>query len=205
MYKPQNTRATSHASAQAEAVADRQVTTDPVVEPFLHFEGQQIYLERGQNHLEIVLRNVDYLSRHKIAPQMEIVVLGRGDHRHKDDFHKIRDRYANSSFEVKYYEVMNRGGNIPLGLKPSTPHRRLCGCAQTGSRPLQWVHITSHGKWVLCCQDYHEQHVIGDLNEQSLDEILGGPKMALLRRWVYGLDEAPTEFICRNCVFARTE
>ena len=160
--------------------------------------------ERGQNHLEIVLRNVDYLSRHKIAPRMEIVVLGRGDHVHKDDFHKIRDRYANSSFEVKYYEVMNRGGNLPLGLKPATPHRRLCGCNQTGSRPLQWVHITPHGECVLCCQDYHSRYVIGDLNEQSLDEILSGPPMALLRRWVYGLEEAPHDFLCRGCIYART-
>ena len=160
-------------------------------------------VERGHDHLEPVLRNVEYLSTRRIAPRMEIVVLGRGDRQHKSDFHQIERRYANTLFDIKYYEVMDRAGNVDVGLKPSSSVARLCGCEQTGSRPVEWAHITPHGKCVLCCQDYHEQHVIGDLNEQSLDEILSGPEMARLRRWVYGIDEAPADFICRGCVFAR--
>ena len=30
-----------------------------------------------------------------------------------------------------------------------------------------------------------------------------GDDAATLRRWVYGIEEAPADFICRNCVFAR--
>ena len=30
------------------------------------------------------------------------------------------------------------------------------------------------------------------------------PEMARLRRWVYGLEEAPQDFICRGCTFALT-
>ncbi len=159
--------------------------------------------ERGQDHLEPVLRNVDYLSTRRIAPRMEIVVLGRGDRQHKSDFQQIEERYADTLFDIKYYKVMDRAGAVEVGLKPASLEARLCGCEQTGSRPVEWAHITPRGKCVLCCQDYHEKHVIGDLNEQSLDEILSGPEMARLRRWVYGIDEAPAEFICRGCVFAR--
>jgi len=151
-----------------------------------------------------VLRNLDYFKDLRIAPQMEIVVLGRGDAQHKDDFEQIRSRFAGSVFEIKYYEVMDRAGNVPLGQKPDAPHRRLCGCEQTGSRPLQWIHITPRGTCVLCCQDYHDRYVVGDLNTQSLDEILGGPALAQLRRWAYGLDAAPADFICRHCIYART-
>jgi hypothetical protein len=28
--------------------------------------------------------------------------------------------------------------------------------------------------------------------------------MALLRRWVYGVEEAPDDFICRQCIYALT-
>jgi hypothetical protein len=28
--------------------------------------------------------------------------------------------------------------------------------------------------------------------------------MALLRRWVYGMEEAPPDFMCRNCIYALT-
>ena len=99
---------------------------------------------------------------------------------------------------------MDRAGIVPVGLRPGTPLERLCGCEQTGSRPLQWVHVTAYGKAVLCCQDYFDRYVIGDLHEQPLKEILAGPEMALLRRWVYGLEEAPRDFLCRNCVYALT-
>ena len=57
---------------------------------------------------------------------------------------------------------------------------------------------------MLCCQDYHHEHVVGDLHEESLREILSGPRMALLRRWVYGMEEAPPDFMCRNCIYALT-
>lgn len=160
--------------------------------------------DRRGDHLEIVLGNLTALDGRRLARQMDLVVLGRGDEAHRTSLARIEERFAGGPFEVKSYEVMNRAGNVPLGLQPPRPHRRLCGCDQTGSRPVQWVHITAHGRCVLCCQDYQEAYVVGDLHEESLDDILSGPRMASLRRWVYGLDEAPENFICRHCVFAVT-
>ena len=160
--------------------------------------------DRRGDHLPVVMRNLDYVKDVRLAPTMEIAVLGQGDEVHRGDFAEIRDYFAGSHFEVKYYEVMNRAGNVVVGLRPSQLVGRLCGCEQTGSRPLQWVHITPHGECVLCCQDYHDRYVVGDLHEESLREILAGSRMALLRRWVYGLEEAPADFLCRNCIYALT-
>jgi hypothetical protein len=33
-------------------------------------------------------------------------------------------------------------------------------------------------------------------------EVLGGDAMARLRRWAYGAEEAPEDFLCRRCEFA---
>ncbi len=99
---------------------------------------------------------------------------------------------------------MDRAGNVVVGLRPTELAGKLCGCEQTGSRPVQWVHITPLGQCVLCCQDYHDQYVVGDLGEESLRDILGGPRMSLMRRWVYGMEEAPADFLCRNCIYALT-
>jgi hypothetical protein len=160
--------------------------------------------DRRGDHLRVVMRNLDYLKDQRLAPAMEVAVLGRGDDVHRRDFAEIGAYFAGSQFAVKYYEVMNRAGNVAVGLRPAQLVGRLCGCEQTGSRPLQWVHITPHGQCVLCCQDYHEQYVVGDLREESLRDILSGPRMALMRRWVYGLEEAPADFLCRDCVYALT-
>ncbi|HVS14439.1 MAG TPA: radical SAM protein [Thermoanaerobaculia bacterium] len=158
--------------------------------------------ERGGDHLDTVLRHLDYAKDVPLAEQMDIVVLGTGDHKHRRDFEEISARFAGSRFAVKSFEVMDRAGHLEIGLKPVLPRQRLCGCDNLGSRPLQHLHITPHAKCVLCCEDYDEKYVVGDLTEQSVAEILAGPELAQMRRWVYGLEEAPDDFICRGCVFA---
>jgi MoaA/NifB/PqqE/SkfB family radical SAM enzyme len=160
--------------------------------------------DRGGDHLPLVLRHLDYLKDKPLAPRMDMAVLGSGDELHRQDFEAIRERFSGSRFEVQFYEVMDRAGAVPIGLHPMGRHERLCGCEQTGSRPVQWVHVNPLGQCVLCCQDYHDRYVVGDLHEETLEEILSGPRMSLLRRWVYGLEPAPDDFICRQCIYALT-
>ena len=160
--------------------------------------------ERGGDHLATVLRNLDYVKDRPVAEQMDMVVLGTGNEDHKRDFDEISRRFAGSRFDVKYFEVMDRTGHVQIGHRPMIPNQRLCGCDNVGSRPLQHIHITPRGQCVLCCEDYDEKYVVGDLNTESVQEVLSGPKLALMRRWIYGLDEAPKDFICRGCTFALT-
>lgn len=160
--------------------------------------------DRGADHLTAVLRNLDYLKDKPLAQQMVIVVLGTGNETHQADFEAIRERFAGSRFEVRYDVVMDRAGWLDVGLKPADNSRRLAGCDNVGSRPIQHLHITPQGKCVLCCEDYDENYVVGDLTGSSIAEVLEGDELAKMRRWVYGIEEAPADFMCRNCVFART-
>lgn len=160
--------------------------------------------ERGGDHLGLVLRNLEHARDKPLAEQMEMVVLGTGSEGHKRDFEEISQRFAGSRFEVKYYEVMDRAGYLQIGHKPSTRNRRLCGCDNVGSRPLQHLHITPQGKCVLCCEDYDGKYVVGDLTNESVEGVLTGPALAMMRRWVYGLEAAPKDFICNGCTFALT-
>jgi hypothetical protein len=160
--------------------------------------------DRGGDHLPLVLRHLDYLKDKPLAPRMDVAVLGTGDAQHRRDFEAISERFRGSRFRLCFYEVMDRAGAVSIGLRPPVRHPRLCGCEQTGSRPVQWVHINAKAECVLCCQDYHDQYVVGDLREERLDDILSGPRMSTLRRWVYGLEPAPDDFLCRKCIYALT-
>ena len=160
--------------------------------------------DRGADHLSLVLRHLDYLKDKPLAPRMDVAVLGLGDERHRQDYEAIVERFRGSRLQMCFYEVMDRAGAVPVGLRPPAPHSRLCGCEQTGSRPVQWVHINAKAQCVLCCQDYHDQYVVGDLHEEALDDILSGPRMSQLRRYVYGVEPAPDDFLCRKCVYALT-
>ena len=160
--------------------------------------------DRGGDHLELVLRYLDYAKDRPLAEQMDMVVLGTGDENHRRDFEEISRRFAGSRFTVKSFEVMDRAGYLQIGLKPAVPNQRLCGCENVGSRPLQHIHITPRGTCVLCCEDYDEKYVVGDLSRESVRDVLTGPALAQMRRWAYGLEEAPRDFICRGCSFALT-
>jgi MoaA/NifB/PqqE/SkfB family radical SAM enzyme len=160
--------------------------------------------DRGGDHLPVILRNLDHARDRPVAETMDMAVLGTGDADHQRDFAEISERFAGSRFNVKYYEVMDRAGYLQIGHRPESRERRLCGCENVGSRPLQHLHITPQGKCVLCCEDYDGKYVVGDLNRESLHEVLAGPAMALMRRWVYGLEKAPADFLCYGCTFALT-
>ena len=159
--------------------------------------------DRGADHLPVVLRNLEYMQDKPVAEQMNIVVLGTGDAVHDGDYAAIRDRFASTRFTVEQHVVMDRAGWLDVGLKASDRSRRLAGCDNVGSRPVQHLHITPHGTCVLCCEDYDEKYVVGDLTESSIREVLEGEELAKMRRWVYGIEEAPDDFMCRDCVFAR--
>jgi MoaA/NifB/PqqE/SkfB family radical SAM enzyme len=160
--------------------------------------------DRGGDHLPLVLRNLDYARDRPLAEQMDSVVLGTGNADHRRDFAEISARFAGSRFAVKSFEVMDRAGYLQIGHKPAIPNQRLCGCENVGSRPLQHLHITPRGTCVLCCEDYDAKYVVGDLTQESVEGVLTGPGLARMRRWAYGLDEAPRDFLCRGCTFALT-
>jgi hypothetical protein len=164
---------------------------------------RQRYKEtRGGDHLKVVLRNLEHARDLPVAEKMDVVVLGTGDEAHQRDFEELTDRFAGSRFEVKYFEVMDRAGYLQIGLKVAEDGKSLCGCDNFGSRPLQHLHITPQGKCVLCCEDYDENYVVGDLTRESVHDVLTGPALARMRRWTYGLEQAPDDFICKRCIFA---
>ena len=160
--------------------------------------------DRGRDQLPRVVQNLDYAKDRPVAEEMVIMVLGNGDEQHAADYEEIARRFAGSRFEVTRDRIMDRAGHLEVGLKPPAREAKLCGCDNLGSRPLQHLHVTPHGKCVLCCEDYDEKYVVGDLNESTVEEVLTGDRVATLRRWVYGLEESPDDFLCRGCIFART-
>jgi MoaA/NifB/PqqE/SkfB family radical SAM enzyme len=163
--------------------------------------------DRGHDHLDLVLRNLDYAAQRLVATDMVIAVLGDEDDAHARTVDAVRNRFAGTRFQVRGHAVMDRAGRLPIGLKPEPAPdgrgpQRLAGCENLGSRPLQHLHITPAGRCVFCCEDYDERYIVGDLETMTLRQVLESDAMAQLRRWSYGLDEAPDDFICRKCIFA---
>lgn len=157
--------------------------------------------QRGRDHLKTVLRNLEYFKNRPLAERMIINVMGLGDEDHRENTRNINEIFGGSLLEVKPFKISDRCGILPLGgVKPTG--RRLSGCEQMGSRPLQHLHITARGLCVLCCQDYHENEVLGDLTTTPLQQVLTGERFEAVRNMAYGVAEAPAEFLCRQCEYA---
>lgn len=155
----------------------------------------------GTRDLARVLGNIDALAARQIAEETAIVVLGDNDAAHRRDVEEIRARFSPLGWEVKSFRIRSRPASGTFVPEPP-PVKELRGCELMGSRPFEHLHVTATAKAVLCCQDYYEKLVVGDLKTQTVAEILGGDVMARLRRWTYGVEPAPDDFLCRRCEFA---
>lgn len=163
-------------------------------------DRQKYKEERQADHLEKVLANLDYAKDKPVAREMVLTVLNDDPETLQREMLAIARRFEGSRFKVQDWEVNDRAGNIGVGLGPIVGDLR--GCDYMGSRPIEHVHITAAGRVVLCCQDYEERWVAGDLNTESLVDILDGPAYARMRRLVYGLEPAPANFLCSGCRYA---
>jgi MoaA/NifB/PqqE/SkfB family radical SAM enzyme len=158
----------------------------------------------GTKDLARVLANIDAMRTSDLADEAAIVLLGDDDDEHHRDAEEMRARFEPRGWAVKPFKIRSRPGSRTYVPEPPA-RKKLAGCDLMGSRPFEHLHVTATGKAVLCCQDYYEKLPVGDVKTQTVAEILGGDTMAQLRRWVYGVEEAPTDFICRRCEFSLGE
>jgi hypothetical protein len=151
-----------------------------------------------------VTAHIDAMDPAAMAQESAIVVLGDEDDAHRADVAALRERYEPRGWEIRPFKIRSRPSSGTYVPEPP-PKKRLRGCELMGSRPFEHLHVTATAKAVLCCQDYWEKLPVGDLKTQSVAEILGGERMALLRKWTYGVEEAPADYLCRRCEFALGE
>lgn len=156
--------------------------------------------ERGKDHLEQVLANLDYAKDKPVAEEMVLTVLNEDREKLDQAMTAVVRRFEGSRFKVKDWIVNDRAGNIDVGMGGADGPLR--GCEYMGSRPIEHIHITADARVVLCCQDYEEKAVAGNLKAQSLETILKSPEFARMRRITYGLESAPADFLCSSCRYA---
>jgi MoaA/NifB/PqqE/SkfB family radical SAM enzyme len=170
----------------------------PTLDPERYFQLH------GTKDLARVLANVDAMRARSLAEETAIVVLGDEDDAHRRDVEQITARFEPKGWTVKPFKIRSRPSSGTYVPQPP-PKKRLRGCELMGSRPFEHLHVTATAKAVLCCQDYYEHLTVGDLKTQTVAQLLGGDTMARLRKWTYGVEEAPADFLCRSCEFALGE
>jgi len=99
-----------------------------------------------------------------------------------------------------------RGGNLKVN-----PTNSFAGIEHTEYKKNDYMYscnkdalrsnfsINYEGKVFLCCQDYYQKNVIGDLTKNSVQYILNTVEANHLRDQMYGRKPCDNDLICRNC------
>jgi pyruvate-formate lyase-activating enzyme len=71
----------------------------------------------------------------------------------------------------------------------------LTGCADV----LNWLYVAVNGNCFICCEDYHQKVVFANVRDGEFADVLRSERAQQIRRWVYGAEAAPADFLCRAC------
>ncbi len=161
-------------------------------------DEEEYYKLRGTNDIKQIVENIDYLASKQ--GKCNIIVHGTGDLNHYKNFIDLKKRYCGGTMTVSMGKTMDRGGVMKNDFKSTVEHKKTFGCMNHSSRLINWIHVNSQGVCFICPMDYYYCHIVGNLKDNSLEEVLSGDKLSLYRKYAYGIEEMPADFICRNCV-----
>lgn len=92
----------------------------------------------------------------------------------------VADSIGIGGFSSRLSSVVPAGGRSDLSRPVEEPQlrRRASACVL----PFRDLNIWADGKAVLCCEDWNEEFVVGDLTTDTLDGIWHGERMTEVRR-----------------------
>lgn len=128
---------------------------------------EKIYKEtRGGNVLKVIENIQTLINLTPNAFEITLVLMNhKTQHiteRHIVQFHKTFGFHQKVKLEI-----------VNNGLIPSSPQdfRETPIKVSSCLRPSEWFTITSEGKVSICCSDQNAHGIIGDVNQQTIDEI----------------------------------
>jgi MoaA/NifB/PqqE/SkfB family radical SAM enzyme len=147
----------------------------------------------GSHHHDISLRNLDAAIEADFPITIAVNGVGRDVLRNAQ---ALKDRYEPLGAEVTATLTCDRAGAV--GGKYHQNVRvdgRLRGCTW----PVNHAHFSVRGDMFICCNDYYQREVFGNIGDGSVHEIMTSPAAVRLRRRVFGVESAPADYVCRTC------
>jgi MoaA/NifB/PqqE/SkfB family radical SAM enzyme len=139
------------------------------------------------------LRNIDSAIKHGLP--VTIVVNGSGDDlRHR--VNELRQHYEQLNVKVNPALISDRAGVLHSSYNQAVRiNGPLRGCAW----PVNHAHFSVRGDMFICCNDYYQREIFGNIKSGTVHEIMTSAEAVLLRRRVFGVEDAPADFVCRTC------
>lgn len=150
----------------------------------------------------IIKKNLDTLVKNKKLrkniKEISIVMIDFPIITKKDKL--LAKRYCKKhSLTFNLWGFLDRSRNVK-NYSNNIFKSKINGCEQ--DRPLKRMHITFDGKVILCCMDWKQEHVLGDLNKKSIKSVWNSKKYNTIRQRIYNsTTKAPN--LCGGCKIAK--
>ena len=105
---------------------------------------------------------------------------------------------AFGSIEVFLEDSNSRANSVENSLvriDAKRARQRFGGC----ERIVNHLHVSWEGKVFLCCQDYEQRVVLGDLTRENIASIMSSESARRLRAEIFGLTPMSPGSLCLNC------
>lgn len=116
--------------------------------------------------------------------------------------HKIKRHFKRlGNIEVIENKSHSRAGSIDNEYVESMTHfdqETFAGCERMAGN--LHLHVSLEGKCFLCCHDYHQKVILGDLLKNDIQEIMQSKEVLRLRAEIFGDVPMRKDLICRSCV-----
>jgi hypothetical protein len=124
------------------------------------------------------------------------IVVNGVDEEPSGRLNALRERYQARGVPVNATLTTDRAGTV-LGRynQGIRIEGRLRGCGW----PVNHAHFSVRGDMFICCEDYYQREVFGNIQSGSVHDIMTSPAALQVRRLVFGVAEAPTDYLCRSC------
>lgn len=109
-------------------------------------------------------------------PQVRVAMVLIDQNRHEAEM--FLKRWRGVADYVGLSGFSNRAGSLSDSSVPVSAGTGTTSCVY----PFSTLNIWADGKAVLCCNDWNEEYVVGDLNRQTLHEVWHGPEVTNARR-----------------------
>jgi len=152
------------------------------------------HITTGMDLFQKVVTNIRYASMYL---PLEIVVNCAS----KDVLDELQIAFP--SLVIKAWETDDRAGE--LGSSKFAPQNRHSGLLNGCPLALRYLNVSVDGDVFLCPQDFRKIYKMGSLLCMSLKEIVEGERAQQLRKWIFGIENAPGDMICRRCRWTQSK
>ncbi|MDD4492810.1 MAG: radical SAM protein [Eubacteriales bacterium] len=149
----------------------------------------------GSNMYNLVINNINELIKRKF--KIDFSIQGPKNLK-EENVKKIRENYYKIlNHEIETWETTDRAGILktPYYMNIDIKDDFLHGCTTY----LNHLNINVKGEAFLCCNDYFQSNIYGNIKNVSIYEILNSKEAIKLRKIIFGNEKADKNFICRKC------